>query len=400
MKTKKKADGIESGLVQASKTRHAETNDDGDDDSHGDLGAEAGGVVRGLSRSILRSPIGRLPRRRMPIRQVARVSDRLSTSMDWYASAAESSTNDNDISTNVSSKKNESTRKDRTRRRLVGRITSMTKYWTQTGWPRLKNFTINVTKNTVLGLAVFETYGYVVSTMAPTEVDHDDDTIVIDRTLVVDTDVDDGINDDDDEDETSVVVIEDEIDEYARASLPIHFGAGFLAGSVHGIASGLVDGPTLGAATTSSPSAVTVRAMASYTMYHAMSHSCLFGAYEGTKRSLLHQLYKFDHSTEYYGPGYLTVFGVAGGLAGSIQHVVSHYGEHCLSTMSVKTSVGNATQDTNVRLKSRPLTSHGVSSIFYTLKSTPVPAVRPALWAFPPAAIGFIAFEYGKKFAT
>ena len=291
---KKKAAGVEDHLEQVSNSKdnnNAEITCGEDchnehDPHGGDLSAEAGGVVRGISRSILRSPIGRLPRRRIPVRQVARVSDRISTSMDWYSSAVEASSTSSSTSNdeNDKSSSNNNTQKKRhNHRRLAGRITSMTAYWTQTGWPRIKNFTINITKNTILGLMVFETYGYVVSTMAPIEVNDEDDAIKINRTLVVDSDDDGGIKID--EGENSVLIIRDEIDEYARASLPVHFGAGFLAGSVHGIASGIVDGPTLGAASTVSQSTITFRAMTSYTLYHAMSHSCLFGVYEGAKRS-------------------------------------------------------------------------------------------------------------------
>ena len=69
-------------------------------EGHADLGGEAAGVVRGVGRSVLRAPIGRLPkmsrggsgilRQRVPIKTVARVSDRISTSYDWYTSAVDS----------------------------------------------------------------------------------------------------------------------------------------------------------------------------------------------------------------------------------------------------------------------------------------------------------------------
>ena len=390
---KKNKDGDEGELVQVSKTQHTESMDDGGDDPHGDRSAEAAGVVRGLSRSILKSPIGRLPRRRIPIRRVARVSDRLSTGLDWYSSAVESSSTDD---TNVVKrnddvpKATDKTQNQKLRRRIAGRITYVTTYWSQVGWPRLKNFTINITKNTLLGLAVFETYGYVVSQLAPTEVPGDDYIIEVDRTLVVTDDDDEADDDNDGGHVDSVVTIQDEIDEYARASISTHFGAGFLAGSVHGILSGIVDGPTLGEAVTTSTRQTTIRAMASYTLYHGISHSCLFGAYECVKRSLLHQLYDFDHSTEYYGAGYLGVFAVSGGLAGQIQHVTSHYVEQYLSGTYARPTMHTSSK----------VPSNGIKSMLSILKSFPMPAARPTLMAFPPSAIGFIAFEYGKKFAT
>jgi hypothetical protein len=69
----------------------AATDDDEHDDNTGNTSSEAAGVVRGLSRSVkgvLRFPaVGRLPRqvvkqRRLPVRQIAKASDRLSQGLD------------------------------------------------------------------------------------------------------------------------------------------------------------------------------------------------------------------------------------------------------------------------------------------------------------------------------
>ena len=70
------------------------------DDNNDDTGtsSEAAGVVRGLSRSIkgvLRFPaVGRLPRqvvkqRRLPVRQIAKTSDRLSQGLDVLLEAVD-----------------------------------------------------------------------------------------------------------------------------------------------------------------------------------------------------------------------------------------------------------------------------------------------------------------------
>ena len=67
-----------------------------------DLSGEAAGVVRGVTRSVGRSvwkaPIGNLPkssrgilRQKLPVRQVARVSDRMATGWDWWSSAVDRS---------------------------------------------------------------------------------------------------------------------------------------------------------------------------------------------------------------------------------------------------------------------------------------------------------------------
>jgi hypothetical protein len=334
------------------------SDDNGDDSSNspdeeakdrGDLSGEAAGVVRGVSRSIVRAPmIGRLPRsagvttrsagkgilrQRLPVRQVARVSDRFSTGLDWWSSAVESS--DDATSTNKK-------------------------------WARIRSFATTVLRNTLLGLAVFESYGYMIGRWAPPltaevaavagdDTDTDTDTWMVVRQLV--------------DDENDQVVVDDEPDEYARASLPVHFGAGFLAGSVHGIAASVMEGHA-----TNLP-----RYAMLHTVHHSLAHSILFGSYEAIKRTILHQVHSIDDSTQYFGGAYLTAFGVAGGMAGQLQHITSHYTEEWLGLSSSNSN-------------SSPLTA--------SLRRVPAPALRPVLWAFPPSAIGFIAFEYGKKFMT
>lgn len=70
------------------------------DENHAhNASAEAAGIVRGFARSVGRSvarlPIGSLPRRavfrrRLPVRQVAKLSDRIATGLDLFSSAVES----------------------------------------------------------------------------------------------------------------------------------------------------------------------------------------------------------------------------------------------------------------------------------------------------------------------
>lgn len=78
-----------------------------------------------------------------------------------------------------------------------------------------------VLKNTLLGAAVFETYGHTISRLAP-----DAGIDALDR---IDPQ-DDGLDED--------------VDEYARASLYSHVQAGFVAGSVHGVLSTAVEAPS------------------------------------------------------------------------------------------------------------------------------------------------------------
>lgn len=313
---------------------------------HGDASAEAAGVARGAARSIGRSarsvgrsvgrsPIGSLPhqsallKRRLPVRQVARVSDRLSTGYDWWSTAVESSEGKETLSR------------------------------------RVAVFGVNLVKNTILGLAVFGSYEAIVSHLSPPAVQDDDETKKI---LILE-------EHDDESGEPRVFF--DHNDDYARAALPIHAGAGFVAGSVHGVATSLMETSPF----KSNGVSMLRTSLPPNMMHHAVAHSLLFGSYEGFKRMFVEQLE--DH--EYYGGGYLAAFGVAGGLAGQVQHVASHYLEPWAVGMAVPT-----TTTTTAKAATRWTKQLWASA----------PALRPTLAAFLPSAIGFVAFEYGKTFAT
>lgn len=217
-------------------------------------------------------------------------------------------------------------------------------------------------KNTLLGAAVFEAYGFTILKLSPKEE-------TFQRKVQVE----------DDEGNTQVHI--DEKDEFARASLSAHYGAGLVAGTVHGVASTFLE--TKGASNM-------FRALPAMTVHHAMAHSLLFGSYESIKRALLSSFLLDDDGTHFYGGEYLASFWVAGGLAGQIQHVASHYTEQLLgiSEGSAAAPQGDA---------------RGLMRVAFTPRSLSLlaaPAVRPIILAFPPSAIGFIAFEYGKKFLT
>jgi hypothetical protein len=274
------------------------------------------------------------------------------------------------------------------------RVIRVVQGWRQEYWPRIKTFTRSIARNTLLGLVVFETYGSVISRMAPAGtttpdvkrqqqqesttklsidsiLNTDIESVIVDRTLI-------------DDDAEKLVVVQDSLDEYARASLSVHFGAGLAAGSLHAVAVSVLESKTLLA-----PSRPTIshflHITAAQTLHHGLSHSLLFGSYEGIKRILIHNLYSVDTSTQYYGAGYLASFVMAGGVAGQVQHVASHYGEQYLDIRGLEHGSTAVAQ------------SSSFPSIF---RSMTRPALRQTLLAFPPAAIGFVAFEYGKKFAT
>jgi hypothetical protein len=294
-----------------------EANDDDDDDDQHTHAEAAGGVVRGaarsLGRSVLKAPVGSLPhravfRQRLPLRQVAKLSDRLSTGYDWWSTAVESTTD---------GKKNQV-------------------------WPLVKNFSTTLVKNTLMGAAVFESYGYIVGELAPAGK------------------VEEAADEDDDEGFLK------EPDAFERASLPIHLGAGFAAGSFHGILTTVLESSTV--------------PMYRNILHHASAHSILFGSYEFLKRMLVEEMHYIESGTQIYGGGYLTAFGVAGGIAGQLQHISSHYLELWLG-------ISNA------------MVVKGDTGALARMRAT-APAIRPTLGAFLPSCIGFIAFEYGKKFSS
>lgn len=298
-----------------------------DDKEDFDLGSEAAGVVRGVSRSIARAPmIGRLPRQvirqRLPVKQVARVSDRLATGLDWWSSAVESSSPEQK----------------------------------QSRWTRVRSFTGSLLRNTLLGMAVFESYGYIVGSLAPPEEDDQSlhEAIKINRSFL------------DDDDVSESHIIYDAPDEFARASISAHLGAGFVAGSIHGVATSAMEEHF------SRPDCYRRATLSS--IHHALAHSLLFGSYEFLKRSFVQQIHLFDESTQYFGGAYLAGFGLAGGVAGQIQHLFSHFTEHTFGLTN--------------------------STLRISTKQIVAPQLRPLLWSFPPSAIGFIAFEYGKKLTS
>lgn len=158
-----------------------------------------------------------------------------------------------------------------------------------------------------------------------------------------------------------------EHDAYARASLKTHYFAGACGGSVHAVASTFWESlwkPSL------------IRILPAMTIHHAIAHSVLFGCYETTKRGLLATM---SDSRKHDEIPYFASVTLAGGIAGQIQQVVSTYTEQWLRIAVVKETP-------------QPFTRHMVR-----FKATP-PTVRSVLFAFPPSAISFVAFEYGKSF--
>jgi hypothetical protein len=377
-------------------------NDENDlHNTHKNASAEAAGIVRGLARSsagvrtVARLPIGSLPRRavfmnrRLPVRQVARLSDRISTGLDLYSSAVESTTTTTTteegrrggkkqrlllIPSRVISFATCKSKRNDTQNELADECAAFQRHTstdifviTLTLLTKFYSFRTSTAllKNTLLGTAVFEAYGFTVLKLAPTT-----EEAFKRRQVEVD----------DDEGNTQVHM--DEADEFARASLTSHFVSGLVAGTVHGVASTFIEGT--GASNI-------LRTLPAMTVHHAVAHSLLFGSYESVKRAMLTTfLSDEDDGTQFYGGEYLVSFGVAGGMAGQIQHVASHYTEQLLGITEGCAAAAAGDAGGVVRVAFNPR----------TFSSLAAPAIRPILFAFPPSAIGFIAFEYGKKFMT
>lgn len=166
-------------------------------------------------------------------------------------------------------------------------------------------------------------------------------------------------------DETVIEVMEH--DAYARASLSTHFYAGACGGSVHAVTSTVWESlwkPSL------------IQILPAMTIHHAIAHSTLFGCYETCKRGLL----SVEASQQAHDEiPYFCSVTLAGGVAGSVQQIVSTYTEQWLR-VDVVEEVPQPFTRAMVRFHATP------------------PTLRSLLFAFPPSAISFVAFEYCKSF--
>jgi len=266
------------------------------------------------------------------------------------------------------------------------------------------NIAWQLVKNTALGAAVFETYGMGLDKLINRIAAESEDSkpnpstglpsvtmssskgdLIINSIPGLPEEVSDTNKikmkavDDDSNVEHDFVLLDDE---YSRASLFQHVQAGFLAGTVHGVGLVVLDNlptatrkggrPSWSSTLPSFPWAVAT------TSHHALARATLFGSYETTKRLLLQQLHWWDPETHVFGAGYLVAFGIAGGWAGALQHVVSHCTEQLFGIESANGS--------------------GLQPVLF--RNLVAPTWRSTWMAFPPSAIGFIAFEYGKQFVV
>jgi hypothetical protein len=168
------------------------------------------------------------------------------------------------------------------------------------------------------------------------------------------------------------------IESAAPGTVPFHalpFIAGGLAGSAHAGASALVDTGERTALTRAF--SLTPPFPVHRLFHHSITHSVLFGSFESTKRLLLGAVEEKDveGGSEVVSNVSVThgcTVAVAGGIAGCLSHVASHYTEIWEETGSVFFNNGRA-------LRLPPIQLRAVGA------------------AFLPSALGFVAFEYAKS---
>ena len=154
-----------------------------------------------------------------------------------------------------------------------------------------------------------------------------------------------------------------------RATLPQHFAAGAAGGGAHAVLTLAVDSMprSTGSLGLSLPS---VGYALSSCAHHSFAHALLFGSYQGTKRLLMSTREDPGGQSSHH----LGVVALAGGFAGQCQHVCSHFAEQWLGLAEMSRGL-----DWRHRMR---------VAAWPTLRSTMV--------SFPPSAVGFVAFEYGK----
>ncbi len=244
--------------------------------------------------------------------------------------------------------------------------------------------------NTFLGMAVFSTYEGMIEKLTTTtskmETTHQaTNSIVLQR--------------------IHPCITEDfNVDVMDQATLPQHFLAGAMGGAAHAVLSlvfdmklislpgDVISSPSKGTTTfhhpilqilSSKPIHLRVPTLHFSTfsiLHHSLAHSTLFGSYQLTKRLLSSQMHNTSLGHGSNDTIRVATIAVAGGVAGQFQHVISHILE--------------------ARNNASTMTSSSTSLLRFVTSSSSWPTWRSTVMAFPPSAIGFLAFEYGKLLDT
>mmetsp|Transcript_42162 Transcript_42162/g.127916 ORF Transcript_42162/g.127916 Transcript_42162/m.127916 type:complete len:189 (-) Transcript_42162:93-659(-) len=182
-------------------------------------------------------------------------------------------------------------------------------------------------------------------------------------------------------------------------------------------------------------------------LHHSIAHAILFGTYEISKRFLLEAVQAHSHSySDRWSKGvqlakdgddsmldkdsvedwdemtsgstkqnngmsvkysHLVAIGTAGGIAGSVQHVTSHFTEQRLGIVGGwDDTINEERKRFNHDRNRHAALPHGKQIKASKLPAAklrwfqPLPSLRPTVLAFFPSAVGFMAFEYGKNLVT
>ena len=303
------------------------------------------------------SPRGGIPKIRVPkshgkvpkshANTIAKASDRASKGFDVFSSIG-----DVNVDNNVTKKSNMQIKISQ----YIQQISSFGKVFIT---------------NTILGMAVFATYEGVVEYVTPPP------------SSDVGCDIKEDVHIQPNLQQEEQIDKETKEDDMDRATLPQHFFAGGLAGISHSILSLTFEIKKSDVAAskgrTTNPIHLhfpTFRYSSAYITHHSLAHSVLFGSYQTSKRMLINSIpdsTKDEENNDFIG--HIVSITLAGGIAGQFQHVTSHLSEQCLGLV-------------NERKNS--------TSLLRRLKVASWPSLRSTLLSFPPSAIGFLAFEYGK----
>jgi len=201
-------------------------------------------------------------------------------------------------------------------------------------------------------------------------------------------------------------------DAFSRASVSQHFGAGACAGSIHAILSILQQSTSYLYQQQQqikmqwNHHLISKKAPwgFSYTIHHTLAHSVLFSSYEWTRRFLRFEVMemrkddinhenKSEQSPFFSVDNDVIIIGVSGGIAGQIQHIVSHYTEQIFNLNTDNVNVKHSLDLTS----KNGGTQSNIQRFLATRGAITAPSLTSIMVAFFPSALGFLAFEFGKE---
>lgn len=345
------------------------------DDYNSSPSSETAGIARGAAKSILSGTkrgvrfVGKKPMlrktptfpRSLRARQVSRISDRLSTGIDVVSTATEEDISDDNVSKKRSSKS-----------QLTGNI------------QRFFSFAGGFIKNSVLGIALFETYEGLIRAF------------------------DDQKNQ---ENSSSASAIKNRVlnnDAFSRADVSHHFVAGAFAGLAFSSVS-FTFNTAFSLFWKRSLLLPRSSEFITNSLNSSFSNATLFGTYEGSKRIFLNFLHNDNSNSEENSKSNETemaemnyqkthtniqlshIFAVtsAGIFAGMSQNIVSHYMEAISAKLNDQSNTASLTKTNNIGKKG--------NNWLQQISIPQRPNLRTIFASVPGTAIGFVAFEYSKE---